>query len=321
MLFIRAALVVAPALCFCCFLFASGEARAVQRAFVASYGLDANTATNCDATQPCRFFQAASTVVDPGGEIVALDSAGYGVITITQSLSIVAPDGVYAGISVFPGASGVTINTPGVKVVLRGLTINSQGGDNGVNMTNGASLSVERCVISGFQNGNLPLTGIQVATAAKVSITNTTLSKNFTGISIREGASAIISKATVVESKLYGMFFFNTTPNTTTNVVVTDSIIAAGEESGVIANSQNPTAGVRVAIMRSTISGNVRTGLVVRSLNGAPVTTTLSKSMVKGNQVGFLQLAAGSVLESLGNNVIRQNASSSSGTLTTVPRI
>lgn len=317
MLLVRAVL----ALYFCFSILASGEAGAVQRAYVASYGSDANAVTNCDATLPCRFFQAATTVVDSGGEVIALDSAGYGVMTITQSVSIIAPDGVYAGISVFPGASGVTINTPGVKVVLRGLTINSQGGNNGVNMTNGASLSVERCFISGFQAGNFPLFGVQVATAAEVNITDTTLSKNFTGISIREGASAIISRVTAVESKLYGMFFFNITPNTTTNVVVSDSIIAAGLDSGMVVNSDHATAGVRVSVMRSTISGNVRTGLIVRSLKGAPVNATLSKSMVTGNQAGFLQFDAGSVLESPGNNVIRQNAGASFGTLTMVPRI
>src|SRR5258705_3527456 len=38
-------------------------AHAVQRVFVASYGNDANTATNCGFTNPCRGFTASMTVV------------------------------------------------------------------------------------------------------------------------------------------------------------------------------------------------------------------------------------------------------------------
>ena len=57
-----------------------------------------------------------------------MDSAGYGAVTITQSVSIIAPAGIYAGISVF-GGDGVTVNAPGAIVVLRGLSINGQGGN------------------------------------------------------------------------------------------------------------------------------------------------------------------------------------------------
>ena len=65
----------------------TGHAAAVQRAHVATYGLDSNTSFSCDAAHPCRFFQAATTVVDPNGEVVVLDSGGYGAVTITKSLS------------------------------------------------------------------------------------------------------------------------------------------------------------------------------------------------------------------------------------------
>jgi hypothetical protein len=66
------------------------------------------------------------TVTAANGEIVVLDSGGYGRVTIDKSVSIVAPPGIYAGISVFAGQDGVTIFTPGITVVLRGLTINGR---------------------------------------------------------------------------------------------------------------------------------------------------------------------------------------------------
>ena len=81
---------------------------AAQRTFVASTGLDANP---CSIGAPCRSFGAAISHTDSDGEIIVLDSAGYGPVTIIQSVSIIAPPGVYAGISVFSG-DGVTIDAP-----------------------------------------------------------------------------------------------------------------------------------------------------------------------------------------------------------------
>ncbi len=78
-----------------------------------------------------------------------LDSAGYGPVTITKSVSLIAPAGIYAGITVFSG-DGITVNAPGATVVLRGLSINGQGGSNGVNVLGAARVRIENCVISGM---------------------------------------------------------------------------------------------------------------------------------------------------------------------------
>ena len=94
----------------------SNSAHSVQRAFVASFGSDTNTATNCGFANPCRGFSAALTVTDSGGEIVALDAAGYGAVTIDKSVSLVANPGFYAGISASVG-DGVTILGTTAKVV------------------------------------------------------------------------------------------------------------------------------------------------------------------------------------------------------------
>ena len=84
-----------------------------------------------------------------------LDSAGYGTATIAKSVSIIAPSGIYAGVTV-SGSSGLTINAgPGVVVVLRGLTINGQNGVVGISasLDLGARLHVENCVVSGLVTG------------------------------------------------------------------------------------------------------------------------------------------------------------------------
>ena len=69
----------------CLLLVAVGEAT-VPRAFVSTAGSDTNP---CSAVQPCRSFNQALTVVQPGGEIVVQDSGGYSTgFTITQSVTI-----------------------------------------------------------------------------------------------------------------------------------------------------------------------------------------------------------------------------------------
>jgi hypothetical protein len=60
------------------------SAIAVQRTFVASFGLTANAAFNCSLAKPCRAFNEALGVTSADGEVVVLDSAGYGPVTITQ---------------------------------------------------------------------------------------------------------------------------------------------------------------------------------------------------------------------------------------------
>src|SRR5215472_14132910 len=104
----------------CAVLAASAPVAATtaQRTFVASYGSDAHP---CSIGQPCRSFGAAITNTSVAGEIVVLDSAGYGPVTIGKSVSIIAPQGVHAGIAVTGSAIGVTVSGVGIDVLLRGL--------------------------------------------------------------------------------------------------------------------------------------------------------------------------------------------------------
>jgi len=59
----------------------------------------------------CRGFARAITQTNAGGKVIVLDSARYGPVTITKSISLIAPAGIYAGITVFSG-DGVTVNAP-----------------------------------------------------------------------------------------------------------------------------------------------------------------------------------------------------------------
>ena len=268
--------------------FISLQAEAVQRTHVsAAFGSDSNTATNCTATAPCRFFQAAMSVTDINGEVIVLDSGGYGGVTITQSVALIAPTGVYAGISVFPGAAGVTTNgvtiaTAGVNVVLRGLTINGQGGNNGIYMSAGSMLSVENCAISNFPTS----VGINVSSPAKVRIFDTIVRNIGFGIYLMDGPVATISRSTFVDNS-YGIIIRGLTAGTTTTADISDSTVS-GSVDGITALSTVANAIVRVSV---------------------------STGRVTGNTYGLYQSGADTSLRSFGNNTLAENAFDTFGTI------
>jgi hypothetical protein len=98
-----------------------------------------------------------------GGEVIALDSAGFGSsLTIDKAVTITAAPGVHAGIMVFSG-DGITVNAGGNDVVtLRGLTVRwfqASGFNNGIVYNSGSVLHIENCVVSGFSTRGIWQTG------------------------------------------------------------------------------------------------------------------------------------------------------------------
>ena len=160
----------------------TAPANARARVFVASYGNDSNP---CTFLSPCRNFQQAVNVVDAGGEVTAIDSAGFGPISIDKSVTITSPAGVEAGIAAAAGGTAVSINLPADgqnhTVVLSGLTI---AGNNsayyGIYFGSGQQLEIINCAIRGFVEGVhvSPLTQMQVL------ISNTVINDNATGIAL-----------------------------------------------------------------------------------------------------------------------------------------
>jgi len=138
------------------------------RVFVASYGSDTNP---CTFGSPCRSFQAAVNAVAAGGEVTAIDSAGFQPVNITKSVTITSPAGVEAGIAAAPGGSAISIGTGAGAVVLRGLTIDGAGSAlSGINASAGTDIEIYDCAIRNFADF-----GIYVSSpaAASVVISNT----------------------------------------------------------------------------------------------------------------------------------------------------
>ncbi len=160
-------------------------AAAAQRTFVHSspIGADANASLvpPCALATPCRTFNVAIGVTDPAGEVVILDTAGYGPMVINKSIKVIGPSGVYGGISVLGGGSSPVITT--------GIVINAGDTDDvtlrGLDITGVASVAP------------LPLTGIDIQNAGAVHIEKSSVS-NFP-----QDGGACIRLATSKTVRLY----------------------------------------------------------------------------------------------------------------------
>ena len=279
-------------------------AQAKPQTFVASYGNDANP---CGRVLPCRLLTKAMSVTDANGEVVVLDSANYEPITITQSISITAPPGIYAGIAALSvGTAGITIN-PGVSnVVLRGLSVNGQGGANGILMNSNGNLSIENSLISNFSDAGQH--GVFVNAAASVRMVDTLIRDNNTGIQLQAGAVSDISGSKFLGNSVGILTASSSSPFTSTTV--SDAIVTGGG-TGIEAISSG-AGSARIQIIRSSVTNNL-TG-ITSSASGGTAPVTLSESMVTGNAVGY-SVGAGGSLVSLVNNTIAENGSNS-GSLT-----
>lgn len=282
---------------------AATQAHAVQRTHVsAAIGADTNTATGCAPVAPCRTFQAAMTVTDSNGEVVVLDSGGYGAVTINQSVALIAPEGVYAGISVFPNTDGVAIDKPGINVVLRGLSINGQGGNSGIAMSAGDKLTVENCVIS-----NLKASGIFVTGGNTVRVTDTIIRDNsLDGIFLQNSVAGTmrgaISRTTISGHGRRGVFLQGFVAGTTTTADIADSTLD-GNVDGVFAFSAGANAVIKVSVSDSRVVRNNGIGLAASSFFGAVASLSASNNIVSNNKSGIEALSKGARVWASGNTV------------------
>jgi Right handed beta helix region len=251
-----------------------------QRTFVASTGSDANP---CSLAQPCRGFARAITQTNAGGEVVVLDSAGYGPVSIAKSITLTAPSGVYAGVAVTSG-TGIAIAGSGIAVKLRGLTLNGEGGATGISFGQGSRLDVENCEIAGFSTDGIAIT----APGSSVTISNTSARDN-------AGSGVSISATATIQANLDGVHLVNNTLNGLyatgpVRATIASSVIE-GNGIGLHADAANIFVTLIIAsrntIIRNTTgiqanatmaSGQVTLDANLLSLNGTAVSVDFDSS-------------------------------------------
>jgi hypothetical protein len=176
----------------------SSPAAAVVRAWVATTGVDTN---DCSRSFPCRTYGAAINAVDEGGQVVNVDSGGFGPFTINKAVWILTQPGTIAAISPTAGTA-ITIDVPAPgpsasfnalsesgagAVKLQGLTLDSQGATRGVNCRNAPMV-----FLWDFNVQDFPDAAIDIEASGNAPVTYISRSR-FTNnnIGIRSGASSV----------------------------------------------------------------------------------------------------------------------------------
>jgi len=277
---------------------AAGKAAALaQRTFVsAETGNDANP---CSRTAPCRNFAAAIAQTTAGGEVVVLDSGGYGTVTIMQAISLVVPPGVYAGISVFAGA-GITVNAGASDVVtIRGLTLNGLGGSDGIDFNSGAALHVQDSVFKNFSSNGVTA---DLGSDGKVVVDDSLFTGNLVGLLLRTTAGTVSG---TVEHSRFEDGGNGVEGGLNSNVVIRDSVAVHNVNVGfdsVFTNAQvdveNSLTAHNGSGLRATSTGKMR----------------VSETTIEENALGLN--TTGGTIVSFGNNRLAGNTTNGAFTST-----
>ncbi len=276
---------------------------AAQRTFVSTAGVNN---PSCSLGSPCRDFTAAIAATSAGGEVIVLDSGGYGPVTIGQAVSIIAPPGVYAGISVFSG-DGVTVAAgPADRVTLRGLSINGQGGNRGIVIASGGEVNIEQCIVANLGGDGIRVNGghaihlrgsilrgngghgLNIAAGApEVHALDSTFSNNL-GHGILVAAGSL--DAARIAADINGDNGVRAEPATgSVQVTLTDSSFQGNTQTGAAGATTLASSTVRLAVARSTSSRNGGAGFGANSFDLG---------------TAFLTVAESAALENDGNGVV-----------------
>jgi hypothetical protein len=276
-----------------------------MRTHVSGQGSDNNP---CSVTSPCRTLQVALGRTIAGGQIYVLNSAGYGVVTINKSITIVS-EGALAGVLAVNGV-GITINAGANDVItLRGFDID--GGNSasiGIQFNSGQSLNIHKVAVRGFTN-----TGINFAPNAGTSalfISDTQVANNGSnGILISPSGSAAVKGALSrvmaygngLASSGVGIFAYGGNSTGALNITITDTV-ASNNYYGIGIGMSS------VMVRNSTVSNNA---IGIRADRSAIL--QIGQSTITANGTGW-QATNGGLLQSYGNNNV--NGNTINGTLT-----
>ena len=323
-----------PAVCLLFVLAVSAVYGQNTRSAVSVNGSDANP---CTVPQPCRTFGAALAVTNAGGEVLALDSGGYGPFTINRSVRVRAIPGAYAGIAPSSG-NAIFINAAaGDSVIVAGLTLTSTGASYGILVTNVGALFIQNVEVSGFggyglQFGSTSATHLYIDDSAfrgnggtccaavgivpgssggKASLDHVRLENGYGGLYVREYTQVTMRNSSVVGNSSYGVFAGSVPAATTAELNIIDSVISNGSD-GIKANccgaySGNPI----VSITGSLISNNTGAGVDAEDLG----TIRVSSTTLTRNGVG-VQASGTGVTISFSNNALHGNATDGAFTQT-----
>ena len=275
-----------------------------QRTFVATNGNDGNP---CSLALPCRSFARAITQTAGGGELIVLDSGGYGPVTINGSVSLIAAPGVYAGITATSG-DAISVAAPGAIVVLKGLTINGQGnGGIGVNVQIAARLRIENCTISNMASNGV----LHAAPGAEVVVVDSIVRDNGgTGIGVAADATIVLDRVRSEHNVFDGFFTSAKTAGGEATATIADSVFEGNGGNGVSV-STIASQTVNLHIERTTIAGNANDGVkAVVVIGSRHMNVTLARNAIARNGRFGVELLGGPTQATVTETQISRSAGS-----------
>jgi parallel beta-helix repeat protein len=304
----------------------SAATPAAQRTFVSGNGSDSDP---CSIVAPCRSFAAALAKTDPNGEIIVLDSAGYGAVVVSQSVSIIAPPGVYAGIAAFPSSpngNGITIGGT-VRVTLRGLTINGQGSNHGIQvlgLTGAPVVHIEDCVVSNHGDDGIHITGpvnpavvfiggttvrgngsygIYASGLATVTVDRARIERNDTGIFVVDGPTVTVADSVIAGNASDGMRVHSFNGVSTTAAAISGSTVSGNGSIGIYGDAWTAGNLTLVRTARNSVTFNAGSGVAAEGLNGGTIVATVSDNLVTDNSFGIYAYGGSTTLTASNNSV------------------
>ena len=278
------------------------------RTWVSGVGDDANP---CSRTAPCKTFAGAISKTAPGGEIDALDSGGFGAVTITKSITL-AGDGVLAGILV-SGTNAIIINAgPNDVILIRNLSLVGTGGAiNGIYFISGGELHADGLTINGFSGQGILF---QPNVAAGLFVANTTIKNNFNaGLLLQPTAAgsifATISNVTMDSNNGYGL----------RAEAGVSAVVRNSHASGSALSGFHSVGGSRPAfiVLETCVAAGNASGIVAEGASGS---VRISNSTATRNAVGLSSVSGGAIV-SFGNNRVNGNNSADGAPTSTVGQI
>jgi hypothetical protein len=235
-------------------------------------GNDSNEATFCQRTAPCATLSAALSVTAPGGVVFCTDPPNtIGPLEISQDVTVeCSGDGGLVILSCL-GGGGISINTAGINVTLRGLTIIGPEcaiAPIGIDITAAAVVRIEHCKISGFSTA-----GVEVAPSAgsvDVKIQDSTINKNAAGVLVAptgSGSAVMSIERSQIENSTGGGLKATSASGGPITISVTDSSISQNASNGL--NAVSGSSNVVVNLSRAVIASNGLAGIQANGTNAA----------------------------------------------------
>jgi hypothetical protein len=294
---------------------ASAHAGARDRVFVASYGSDSNP---CTFGSPCKTFQNAVNVVAAGGEVTAIDSAGFGPINITKSVTITSPNGVEAGIAAAANADAIDINAGNTdKVSLQGLTLDGTNiGNNGIVFSSGGALEVVNCTVRSFLSDGLSVvSNALLEFPQSLTVSNSRFVDNWEGIYIEVDSvgavSADFDRTSLSGNANLGLYAYGLNGIGAITIGMTDSV-ASHNGDGIYVLSGADGANINISVTHSLF---VRNGIGFTA-EGTNTSIWLAQSTLAGNETSFFAGNGGEVV-TYGDNYVSGDNGPPSGVFTT----